>query len=1634
MARKKLNKKVALIGSVIFVLLVMAAILLFLRFSGDPQKFMKDGDVAREAARKATDELIKEQEYEKAERSYLRARARAKDDSLRIDILFEIADFFLEVGKWNNVRSCWAEIVRIDPENVKARYARLKDVYIIADSGALGAWKEVELQASEFIEVVEKKNLLDEVTAQWESFEIPQTIQVAQHMGAYLYLLRGRSLLEIVKTGALTDPEESLVRAVTNLKKAQELESDNIDTYLFLAQAAILRGDIFASRGDYEERNKALEQATQLLEQAVEIAGTDPQAQINLLTLKIGLIQTKNIVDAREQILSFEPQFLALVDKFNSSAKAFSTLARFYQHPFLIHTYIDKAIEAIEKTITLEAENTNHAIIASNLYYQRFSIYDQNLDIYKAIEIAQNALEFPDAQDQPGPRQLANKRNRIFLYDFLANCYIEQVLEPCEVRTESQNQQWLAKAEQAVHEIEQLVGSGEIPRVLKWRGMLELAKGNKSDAIRKLYTTYEQLKASGRNDTQLSYTLAKIFKDTSEVGAVIQFLSSALSARIDWTKPESRLDYAELILDLNEWPSALSNIDFFDQIFGANQRSRSLRIKTYIRAGEFDKAEEEIALANADDPNMVKLNVLLTRARIGQLRKALALKGQEASSATVIVPETEKTPSQLQAADKLETAELKHHKTTLAEFVKKLLKMEPHLVEAPFVVNVCNNYIAEKKINQAKNLFDEFMQYQPDKSNLMFYKQTLSEPEPLNIPQQRRREIEKEIILGISDPIRRAVDLGAFYYRYNEPNEAVIEFKKVLESFSDKNGNFIFAGTDKPETADLQRRTISYLFETANIIKDKELTEQMLELARRGNVDECNGQFFAARFAKINEQYQDALEKIDECLRQKPVFSQAYRFRSTIHTALENYDQALQDARKATSLNPKDGSIAKALAFALYRRDQQLGNNITSDQIAETRTAWVNAQALNPLDFQLASFYAELMDSEKPDEALALRQSLQKLSPNIENALQLGDMAVRRAFEEDNEEEKEALFALAFSAYEQARAIDPNNKIMLNRYATFYRITNQQEKAKQLLEQSGDLELLWTHYYQTGQFGEAKIILEHLHQSEPNNPKPIKGLLLIAEKTSDKQAVEKYSDKLLEIQDDTENRLLQIQTFLKIGLVREVEYKLQSFREKYPDDSRVLLLETWFTMKQGQLKKALELANRTLETNQDNNTAWRLRGEINRFLGNYDQAIIDLKKSKSLADNPATCVALAKAYFRTKQNEDAIIELKNAIDHPQSPTEARTLLENVYWQLGRKEELRKFYDETLEKFPDSMFWYNRAGATALAEGDFEKAEQFYGLAWKQNTTNIDDAMEVFHGYLQALMFGGKSDKVIEEAQKYVDSEVAPVAFLGMAQVKLWLGDKATAIQYCRKAVDKAGANEDLASWALQRMYTLLGLDEAMSYCEEKLQNDPDSLSANFTMYNFARLNGQYNKAIEYIDKCLQIKGPDSPDNLDYIITKATVLQLVYNKTSDKNYLRRAVAVYESLLSKMPNNTNVFNNLAYMLAENDEKLPEALEYAKQAYELKPNDPGILDTYGYVLCKNGKYSEAKERLNSAMQQFEQKEASVPADVYEHLGMVEEKLGAEDSALEAYEQALEMGADKLPGPVVERIKKAIERLSSK
>jgi len=1680
---KRLNKKVVLIGSAVSLLLVLVAVAAILHLSRDPEKFISDGDAAWLA-----------KDYDKAERSYRRAYQLARPEQLRIDMLFKLADLYIETDKWPKVRGCWQQIINIDPKNVKARLAGLKYLYIIADSYAKTGrsesvvWSEIESQASEAIKVVENGGLLGEERTKWEPPFGKEERSVervpSRTLGSYLYLIRGRAALELGRMGAVTSPEQLLGKAMNDLQKVQQLDPQNVDAYLYLAEVTAEKGQILASRGNLEEKEKAAKGADELLQKAVEVAGGDPRAHINLLSRKLDFARTGEIAQAKQQIQALEPGFTSLVNKFPSSAEAFAALSRFcsvqsmYSGNELSLKNLDKAVEAMTEAIALDKENVAYAINAANLYYRKFSVHGQKSEVFKAVEVAKNALALPDAQDTAGPRSYANRMNRFILYSFLANCYIEQVLEPTQELSQSQAAAWLAEAEKAVHEIEQIAGSGEEPQVVKWQGMLALArlglaKDNINPAVQTLYEAYQRIKTSKtpeNRDAHLSYALAKILTDTSEVGAVMEFLNpkdGALAAGIEFSKPEAILDYLETLGKLGAWfpvisPDYYYNVSTFEERFGSNPRSRALRIKALIGTDRVAEAEEELARFPSDDPNTIRLHLTLVEAKIGQLRSAIAQRQMREDSASILQPGQvgEKQDLESDAAVKLMKAELDKHKQHRADLVAKLLAVSPDSVDEATVTKTCSDLISLAQTGDAANLVNKFLTRSPNSGAVLVYKKLLSEPEPAGVSDQRRKEIEKDALSGIVDPVHQALELGIFYRKNNEPDKAVGQLRKVLEMQAPPERSTATSAFKLSDQVSPQHMAAGHLFDIATDSKNWELAEYVVETVRRGNLDDCEGQLFAARLAVAKRNFQDALTKINECLKQKPVFSRAYMLRSNINAALRNELASLDDIKKAESLNPLDGVIAKGKANALYQRNAKLAGKASAEQVIETRGALERAMSLNPGDLTLLSAYAEYISDTEPLGAFAIRQTLQKNAPSLQNAILLTKLATRMALKENDQGRKQALLAIAASSLDQARRLDPRNRVVLETYADYYRAQGQNEKAEQLLLESKDQPLLWRHYFYLGQLEDAGKILQQLYAQQPKDGDVIRGLFLVADKTADQEAIKRYSEELLSLEDNTQNRLDQIKAYLKVGLIKEAEYKLQSFKEKYPQEAEFLLLKGWLAMRQGQLKEALELTNQSLEASPDNAAAWRLRGEINRLTANYDQAIIDLKRSTSLSATPEARIALARAYLQAGREDDAITEIRSTIDVPGAPIEARSLLEQIYMQiymkLGRKEALKKFYDETLLKFPQSAFWHNRAAGFAMVVSEFGRAEQLYQKAYlmkrqaylaenlEAGWRDVQYAMAL-DGYLQAIVLGAgdpnakdtawrpeKLNKVFEESGKYVDTPFAPVAYYRMAEAKFKLGGKDAAIEYCRKAVDQTGTNERLASEILLRMFLLVGEQEVSEYCQQRLQTNPNSQAANFTMFNLAKIRGEYNEAADYIDKCIQITGADTPRGVDYMAKKAEVLTLAYQKTSDNNYLKKAIRDYESLLVKMPNSMTVLNNLAYMLAENNERLSEALEYAKQALDQRPNNPVFLDTYAYVLYKNGMDSKADEFMTAALQQYEQNELVAPSEVYEHKGLIKEKIGQKKQALDAYKRALENRADKLPKPVKERITSAVERLS--
>ncbi|HQG48124.1 MAG TPA: tetratricopeptide repeat protein, partial [Sedimentisphaerales bacterium] len=539
-------------------------------------------------------------------------------------------------------------------------------------------------------------------------------------------------------------------------------------------------------------------------------------------------------------------------------------------------------------------------------------------------------------------------------------------------------------------------------------------------------------------------------------------------------------------------------------------------------------------------------------------------------------------------------------------------------------------------------------------------------------------------------PIRRALELGAFYRQTDQPDQAEAQWRSVLDATVSQ------AAYDMPTYLKIRNISprhvaVGNLFDLARHREDWKLAEEMINLARREDLDDCGGSLYAARLAFSRKQYDVALVQLDQCLKHRPVFSQGYLLRGTVKAALGQERESIDDLREALRLNPMDPSIAQSLAHALYLRNNRLGASVSSEQQNEARQALERALHLNPRDVPLLSTYAGLISEEDPMKAIAIFQTIQTNAPTLQNAVMLGRLATEAAQKESNEQKKKTFFAVAESAFEQARRMDPNDTFLLENYAAYFRARGQNDKARQLLIESNDSRLLWRHYFHIRDFAEAKRLLAKLYAENDSRVDALKGLLLVAEETGDRQGVKTYSEELIAIEDTVVNRLAQLRAYLHVGLVAEVEPKLRTFKEKHPNESTTLFLEAQVAKRQGQLKRAMDLVNRGLETDPRNALGWLLRGEISLLRGEEDQAILDFRKSREIENSPGAAIGLAKAYLWSGRNDEAISELRRATRQPQVPLEAMTLLEATYRRLGRVDDLREFYTNVLAESPDSVF-------------------------------------------------------------------------------------------------------------------------------------------------------------------------------------------------------------------------------------------------------------------------------------------------------------------------------------------------------
>ncbi|ANE56876.1 tetratricopeptide repeat protein [Methylomonas sp. DH-1] len=156
-------------------------------------------------------------------------------------------------------------------------------------------------------------------------------------------------------------------------------------------------------------------------------------------------------------------------------------------------------------------------------------------------------------------------------------------------------------------------------------------------------------------------------------------------------------------------------------------------------------------------------------------------------------------------------------------------------------------------------------------------------------------------------------------------------------------------------------------------------------------------------------------------------------------------------------------------------------------------------------------------------------------------------------------------------------------------------------------------------------------------------------------------------------------------------------------------------------------------------------------------------------------------------------------------------------------------------------------------------------------------------------------------------------------------------------------------------------------------------------------------SGRYQEAFDALSLALK----EAPDNRDVLYARALVAERL-----DKLDVLEADLL--KILEKKPDDVAALNALGYTLVDRTQRYDEAAKYLGKAIELQPDEPVIVDSYGWLLYKQGKLALALEYLRKAYEKQPENEIAA------HIAEVLWEMGDKKQARELFDAAFKKSPD--------------------
>ena len=311
----------------------------------------------------------------------------------------------------------------------------------------------------------------------------------------------------------------------------------------------------------------------------------------------------------------------------------------------------------------------------------------------------------------------------------------------------------------------------------------------------------------------------------------------------------------------------------------------------------------------------------------------------------------------------------------------------------------------------------------------------------------------------------------------------------------------------------------------------------------------------------------------------------------------------------------------------------------------------------------------------------------------------------------------------------------------------------------------------------------------------------------------------------------------------------------------------------------------------------------------------------------------------------------------------------------------------------LEKAPDSPMARLVLVEALLAKRDFSRATT--ELAKLKTEFPKVPSIHIVEGKLLGLQ--GKNAEATRAFNEALSIEPRAVdAVVGLIGVDLATGNAASAIKRSEMLLQGRVTDPTVRMLAARSYFAGKQSQKAEELLKGIIAELPQNAAAVGMLADLYMREGKLNEALERFDALALIE----PRSVLAHTMGGMILQ-------GQKRIPEAKKRYETALEISPDAAVAANNLAWILADERQDLERALVLANQAAALRPNDPQVSDTIGWVYYQ-------KQLPTLALPAFEKAAAAAPqnAEFQYHLGMTYAAMGDKVKAKIHLQKALTIG----------------------